>query len=152
MANLQIKRKIGVCVKSQTGEIVERNKVVLGTCGDICDQFCLSLFSKAREKGGMGFNLFKRVRTNAGKVADVMVSEVEDQVTTMIYPLDEKIANCLEKYAKFNLTPSEFKIASLLLRGYTNREIAELLFISMTTLKKHVNSIYHKVPAELRPR
>ncbi len=152
MHTLKIKKRIGVCVKDQGGTILERNKVVVGTCGEVCDQFCLRMFYQSQAKGGMGFNLFKRVRTREERVADVMISEVEGQLTTMLYPLDDQIANCLEKYSKFNLTPSEFKIASLLLRGYSNREIANLLFISIATLKKHVNSIYHKVPADLRPR
>ena len=39
----------------------------------------------------------------------------------------------------------EFEIADLLIKGYSYVKICETLFISMPTVKSHVNNIYKKV-------
>lgn len=46
---------------------------------------------------------------------------------------------------KFALTPRETEIVGELLKGKTNREIAEALFISEMTVKKHMANIFAKV-------
>jgi len=43
------------------------------------------------------------------------------------------------------LTAREKQIAALLLQGYSNREVAALLHISLNTLKTHVKNLYRKV-------
>ncbi|MBO5055344.1 MAG: response regulator transcription factor [Lachnospiraceae bacterium] len=43
------------------------------------------------------------------------------------------------------LTKRERQIAELIKRGLTNREIGEELFISETTVKKHVSNIFEKL-------
>lgn len=48
---------------------------------------------------------------------------------------------------KFNnniLTQREKEILSLLIEGYSNKEIAEKLIISIHTVKAHIESIYRK--------
>ncbi len=44
----------------------------------------------------------------------------------------------------------EQEVFMLLARGYTNREIGEALFISESTVKKHVNSIFEKTGLKTR--
>jgi len=60
----------------------------------------------------------------------------------------------VEKY--YNLTPQEQKIAEAIKSGKTNKEIAAELFISLSTVKTHINNIYKKLGigsrAELRSR
>lgn len=46
---------------------------------------------------------------------------------------------------RFQLTPRETEIIGELLKGKTNREIAETLFISEMTVKKHMANIFAKV-------
>jgi signal transduction histidine kinase/DNA-binding NarL/FixJ family response regulator len=48
--------------------------------------------------------------------------------------------NCI----KFNLTPQEKKIIPMIVKGQTNKEIAEALFISDKTVKKHVQNMFEK--------
>ena len=45
---------------------------------------------------------------------------------------------------KYNLTNQEEKVLQLLVRGLNNQEIADDLFISVFTVKRHVASIYKK--------
>lgn len=43
------------------------------------------------------------------------------------------------------LTPREREVAQLVIDGWTNAEIADRLFISESTVKSHVKSIYEKL-------
>jgi len=51
----------------------------------------------------------------------------------------------LDNCAKFNLTGRETEIAFLLKDGMTQNEIANQLFISVTTVKKHAQNLYEKL-------
>ena len=44
----------------------------------------------------------------------------------------------------YELSEREAEVAWLLYRGYTNRQIAEELYIAETTVKKHASHIYEK--------
>jgi LuxR family maltose regulon positive regulatory protein len=48
------------------------------------------------------------------------------------------------------LTPRELEVLHLLAKGATNREIADQLVISLTTVKKHIGSLFLKLAAENR--
>ncbi len=43
------------------------------------------------------------------------------------------------------LNPREAEVLDLMLAGHTNREMAAALFISESTVKKHVNAVYRKL-------
>lgn len=43
------------------------------------------------------------------------------------------------------LTPREAEVVSLVMRGFSNKEIEDRLFISLETVKKHLSSIYRKL-------
>ncbi|HEY8270601.1 MAG TPA: helix-turn-helix transcriptional regulator, partial [Pseudobdellovibrionaceae bacterium] len=85
-------------------------------------------------------------------VADAVVLNDGHQFLTLIYPLENKHRIKMEYYREKNLTRSELNIVSLLLEGHSNSQIMERLFISKATLKTHINNIYKKIPAEMRPR
>lgn len=55
--------------------------------------------------------------------------------------LDE--ATCVAR--RFGLSGREKQVLSLMLDGMSNRRVAEKLYVSESTIKKHVNSIYKKV-------
>ncbi len=48
------------------------------------------------------------------------------------------------------LTPREQEVFALVTQGYTNQEIAELLFISTNTVQNHVRSILGKLGVQSR--
>ncbi len=43
------------------------------------------------------------------------------------------------------LSPREFEVLSLMAKGYSNKEIADELFLSITTIKTHLSNIYGKL-------
>lgn len=48
-------------------------------------------------------------------------------------------------YAKYNISDREGEVIALVARGKTNREIADELYVSLSTVKLHINSIYRKL-------
>ena len=48
------------------------------------------------------------------------------------------------------ITPREAEIVTLVMRGYSNKEIGAELFISLDTVKKHLSSIYQKARVKNR--
>ncbi|MCP4396720.1 MAG: helix-turn-helix transcriptional regulator [bacterium] len=47
-------------------------------------------------------------------------------------------------FERYHISPREREVIELLLQGYSNTKIAETLFISLNTVKKHVRNIYPK--------
>ena len=45
----------------------------------------------------------------------------------------------------FNLSPREYEVFQCLVRGMSNQEIQDELFISLPTVKKHLSNIYQKL-------
>jgi DNA-binding CsgD family transcriptional regulator len=60
----------------------------------------------------------------------------------------EKFAE--EVFRKYQISPREQEIVSLLLQGYSNQKIAEILFISVSTVKFHLSNIYAKFGVKSR--
>jgi DNA-binding NarL/FixJ family response regulator len=48
------------------------------------------------------------------------------------------------------LTKREMEILQLVAKGFTNKQVADRLFISMETVKKHLVNIYKKLNANNR--
>ena len=55
-----------------------------------------------------------------------------------------------DEASKFNLTNRELEVLQLLAYGYTNRKIAEKMYISEQTVKSHVIHIFQKLGASDR--
>lgn len=54
------------------------------------------------------------------------------------------------KYANINLTTREIEILNCLLSGATNQDIAEKLYLSINTVKKHLKNIFEKLKVKNR--
>ncbi|MHA7058633.1 response regulator transcription factor [Aquimarina sp. M1] len=54
------------------------------------------------------------------------------------------------KITEKKLTQQEKKILDLILQEKTNKEIASLLFLSVSTIKTHINNLYKKIGVESR--
>lgn len=63
---------------------------------------------------------------------------------------EEAMKNLPEKLKEFGLTRRETEVALLILRGFSNAEIAAELFITETTVKKHVTNIFGKIGIQAR--
>ena len=46
---------------------------------------------------------------------------------------------------QYDLTEREIEIAQLVINGYTNTEISDMLYISVSTVKKHIHNVYDKL-------
>lgn len=63
-----------------------------------------------------------------------------------------KIINNMDKYITSPLTDREKDVLLLVREGYTNREIAQKLYITEFTVKSHVSNIFKKLQVANRPR
>lgn len=58
--------------------------------------------------------------------------------------------NLAKQLSGFNISQREAEIIGLILRGFSNKEIGNNLFISLETVKKHVSNIYKKLGVKNR--
>lgn len=72
-------------------------------------------------------------------ILDLFKSHLANMVMDLISPRPDELPLDNE-----DLTAREKEIAQLLLKGYTNEEIANMLYITVSTTKKHVYHIFHK--------
>lgn len=56
-----------------------------------------------------------------------------------------------QQFRNYGLTQREREVAALLVQGKTYREIGEVLFISLPTVKSHTSNIYKKCQVKGRP-
>ncbi len=59
--------------------------------------------------------------------------------------LPEKDPGLRQVFDKYNISKREAEVIGLISRGKSNREISDQLFISLSTVKLHVHSIYRKL-------
>jgi DNA-binding CsgD family transcriptional regulator len=51
---------------------------------------------------------------------------------------------------EFDISSREFEVLKLMAKGYSNKEIADELFISINTVKTHTSNLYSKLNASRR--
>lgn len=51
---------------------------------------------------------------------------------------------------KYNLTPREKEVVFLITKGMRNKNIGKVLYISETTVKKHIYNIFNKLSINSR--
>ncbi len=72
-------------------------------------------------------------------ILDLLKSHLANMVMNRVLAKPE-----LESVDNDKLTAREREITELILKGYTNEEIANMLYISISTTKKHVYNIFNK--------
>lgn len=152
-------QKLGLCVKDQEKKVLFQNAISESTCGkkvgEICQQTCATLYPQVEECAAVteGMKLFKATDFGSRKL-DAMIVNDGETITTLLYPLDEDQEKFKKQEVFFRergLTKSELRIMQMVMQGMTNSAIAKNLFISKSTLKTHLNNIYKKLPASMRP-
>lgn len=99
-------------------------------------------------------NLFKSLCAGANgyilKSASLvhLISAIEDAEkggAPMSPEIARKVLNSFHKKSKYDLTPQERKVLSLLVVGYSYKMIASELFVSINTVRTHIKNIYLKL-------
>ncbi len=142
---------IGICVKSPDGTVQSQNKTCKEICGDqkskICTEGCMALYKKNIEGTScIGTQTF-RAQNTGDSLYDIVMLNDGEQLITILCLLNEKHKTDIEYFKQFGLTGRELEIVGLVIQGNTNKEVSEKLFISKSTIKSHLNSIYRKIPA-----
>lgn len=152
--------KAGVCIKDLDSRVIAQNDACVRFCGTqtgkICDKNCIKTLNKkvvpleALESLSEG-TWHYRYEEYEGENFDVFFLNDGKHLTTIFYPLAERLAKEMDSLTQYGLTNREKEIMELVCRHKTNKEIASALFISEQTLKTHINNIYKKLPVPRRP-
>jgi DNA-binding NarL/FixJ family response regulator len=84
-------------------------------------------------------NAIRCVNSGYTQLAPGLLERMVNQKTGSEYPSESTASGLME------LTPREVDVAKLVAIGATNQEIAEKLYISESTVKTHLNSIFHRL-------
>jgi DNA-binding CsgD family transcriptional regulator len=143
---------IGVCIKQRSTEVVWENQAILNLCGyrcgQVCSDNCMEHFKPRSEATcEIGTQYFHNVMMG-GQYFDIVFIVNKEYHVTMVYPLAERHQAEINHFGKSELTAREMEIVEHIVSGKVNQEIADQLGIAKTTLKAHINNIYHKLPPE----
>ena len=73
------------------------------------------------------------------------------EAMTMTFKKNHKLISLsVDFLEKYSISPRETDVLDYLLKGYPNSEIAQKLYISQSTVKKHINSIFKKFNIKTR--
>lgn len=144
---------IGICIKEKDGLVVYQNEICKTHCGNlqnsICQKGCMIAHSQnSPESIKQGLNYKGIIYSDKGPIESVIIED-KHNITTIFYDLKDKevvIENDLAKLKDNALTISERIILREILSGKTKNEIAKKLYVSLSTIKNHINNIYKKLP------
>ena len=83
---------------------------------------------------------------------DAVVIRTGSNIITLLFSRQSQIESELAMFERIGFSKMEKAIALLLLDGLSNKDIANKLFISVATVKTHVNNLYKKLPSALKQR
>lgn len=148
-------RKVGICKKKGDGTVTYQNDMCRDVCGhrigEVCKSGCMDSIDLDRSEKSFNEG-FKHIRNiEIGKrLIDVILINDGDTITSLQYDQSRVVSDQLEFIKSYNLSKAETEILRNFLIGKTNKEIAAKLFISMSTLRTHLNRIYKKIPSTLK--
>lgn len=145
--------RVGVCIKDKESRVIFQNKLCMLHCGDqknkICQKGCmLGDDRRSPEALKQGIHYKRNIESDIGKIDSVLIEDGET-ITTLFYDLalkDKIYYNDIQMINNHGFTKSETFILRELLSGATKVEIAKKFFISIATVKTHINNIYKKLP------
>lgn len=82
----------------------------------------------------------------------LMKSKVETLIVEkeVLVPQPEKFVLNEAELKKLKLSDREYEILQLLAKGYSNAEIAQRIFLSLSTIKTHISNLYFKMDVKSR--
>lgn len=141
---------LGICIKNLDKEVVYQNELCITHCGNKkntqCQEGCMENYKTYSAEGIVNVGVNSQLCSERdGKHIDSVVINDGKNLITFIVPIAEKLRNKISYYQRLGLTKSEMGVIALKIKGVHNKEIAKKLFISLATLKTHINNIYKKV-------
>jgi len=134
-----LKREVELEAQSQHLEEVNTAlKVLLKQREDDKKELGESVLSNVKELISPYIERLKKSRLGTSQAT--LVNILESNLSNIISPFISKVSS---KY--FNFTPMEIRVANLVKDGKTNKEIADLLFLSKNTILFHRYNIRSKL-------
>jgi ATP/maltotriose-dependent transcriptional regulator MalT len=103
------------------------------------------VFAEAKRRGESS-----NLDTVVAAVIDELAASVAQDDSTRV--LTSAYAQGADQPLIEPLTERELEVLALIVEGYRNREIAERLYVGVSTVKKHINHIYGKLGVDSRTR
>lgn len=81
-----------------------------------------------------------------------VATQLSKKKVQVMLPEKKQAGHVLNKgeLKKLNLTAREYEVLQLIAQGHTNAEIADNLFLSLSTVKTHVSNIFVKMDVQNR--
>jgi len=143
---------VAVCIKEPGGRIVAQNGKCRAICGNHtggeCSTGCMQLLRKDASGGiPVGARLFQG-KDIGNQNVDVVMTFDGHQLVTVLVPCGTATQGEMDKLPLYGLSAREIEIATLVIMGFQNREIAQKLHVALSTVKKHLFNIYKKMPGQ----
>ncbi|MCD8539292.1 MAG: LuxR C-terminal-related transcriptional regulator [Leadbetterella sp.] len=75
---------------------------------------------------------------------------IKPRIQTVIKEVPEPFILNEARLKELNLSSREYEVLQLLARGHSNADMAESLFLSLSTIKTHVSNLYLKMDVKSR--
>lgn len=150
---LKNSESVGICIKDKSSKVIYQNDLCKMHCGnmnqEICTKGCMIGHQRELpESLKQGIRTKGLINSDIG-IIDSIVIEDSQTITTLFYDIDFKnkiIEQDLLSLEKSSLTKSETIILKEILAGKSKNDISKKLFISLSTVKSHINNLYKKLP------
>jgi DNA-binding CsgD family transcriptional regulator len=141
-------KSLGFCVKTRDWTVQWQNDECLTVCGPcvgkVCQMHCRQWAQAPQPQSIEGAQLYRSKAIN-GVHYDLVVLETEDEIVSVLCPIEQRRQETTTFYQTAGLSPRETEIMLLKLEGLKNKDICTRLFISESTLKTHINNIRVKL-------
>jgi DNA-binding NarL/FixJ family response regulator len=113
------------------------------------DDFELSYLLRSIERGGspMDSRIARRI---VGSIAASAKARAIEPIRVQEQASPARVAEADNKIPRGLLSPRELKVLRLIAQGWSNRQIAEAVYLSVNTIEFHAKSIYRKLSVKSR--
>lgn len=152
---LSARDTVGLCIKDAQGRVLSQNDRCLNICADqrgsICVEGCMAAYKLNKKKSPLELGVLHLKNINSfGTQIDALMFNDGDTITSVLFDSALVLKKQVEYLKKYNLTKAELLVVEKYLSGSRNIDTAKQLFISIGTLKTHLNNIYKKIPPAVK--